>query len=698
MKTIRQLLRQPLKTLTGVLLIAAAVAVLCVGIGQGYASIRTQKNFEKMFTTTAITTINYQYTTEPTVTGSASRFDRHLPEDALIWMQELTEEHPELVKTVSAPGLASAYIPELVPSNYTQYIWPDIRIGNMGRKVAILSLGAYPEGAPYSCAMLEITLTELGEIRDWGTEEEPYIAREVTGTIENVIGLQEGFKDPTGYTARLTMVFTDMEAAESMELVIGERYLVYGMDYYDTHWELVGWYSYLYNNGVYLEELDSERWKIFTEEDWENYDIPNNLAVGIYQFPDRYIWIAAYEEEQYRSVRMTLDALSQSYDGTGRQEGLTEEEYLERYTVPTITRLEGTAEEFLNSEEGALWREMLGNLEVSNHAFPIAGVQNMSWVTAFARDKAEIVQGRDFTQEELESGAKVCIISSVVAQDNGLAVGDTISPQFYDYDPHSPYQKFVEDDYNVTQPGAYFYSDYTPIAATEVYTIVGIYEQDVVWQAPYADAYYLGEEDQLYTFSPNTIFVPETSVPSDMAYGTQGFFYTLILENGAVEDVKYLEATAGYSGLLSYYDQGYAYASAGLFDYEAAAKLAFRTGIVVYAVVMLLFLLLFPGRETKTLMTMYTLGATRSKEIMHVFSGSFAILLVGTLLGLVGGAALWSKLTTLIPASEEVAAAYGLDLNVLLAIGALQLLFVCVLTTALAVFMSRKRSGLRKDR
>ena len=50
MRAIRQLLRQPLKTLTGVLLIAAAVAVLCVGVGQGYASIRTQRNFEKMFT------------------------------------------------------------------------------------------------------------------------------------------------------------------------------------------------------------------------------------------------------------------------------------------------------------------------------------------------------------------------------------------------------------------------------------------------------------------------------------------------------------------------------------------------------------------------------------------------------------------------------------------------------------------------
>ena len=723
MKSIRQLLRQPLKTLTGVLLIAAAVAVLCVGVGQGYASIRTQKNFEEMFTTTAITTINYQYSTERASTGVTSSFNRHLPEDTVAWMEKLVEEHPELVKAVSAPGLASAYIPELIPSNYTQYAWPDSRGGletlyfsslipvsyteyvltnrnmeDMVRKTSILSLGASPEGAPYSCAMLEIVLTEHGEIQSSGTEENPYITMEITGTIENVIGLQEGFKDPTGYTARLTMVFADRKAAEAMELVIGDRYLVYGMDYYDTHWELVYEFSYRHNNGIILEDLDPAKWKIFTEENWENYDIPNENAVGVYHFPEKYVWITPYNAQMYRSITLTLCDLSQSYDGTGCQEGLTAEEYRQRYTAPTIAHLNGTAEEFLASEEGKLWRETLGNIEVNNHAFPIAGIQDLSWITAFARNKAELVQGREFSQEELDSGAKVCIISSVLAQDNGLSVGDTISPQFYNYDPHSPYQKFVEDDYNVTQPGAYFYSSHTPIVTTETYTIVGIYEQDVVWQAPFASATGVGEEDQLYTFSPNTIFVPETSVSSDMAYGTQGFFYALILENGAMDDVKILESQAGYSSLLSYYDQGYADMSKGLFDYAAAASLAFKTGAVVYAVIVLLFLLLYPGRETKTLMTMHSLGATRGAEIAHIFIGSFTILLAGTLLGLIGGGVLWSKLTTLIPASKEVTASYGLDPSVLLGVGSLQLLVVCALTVVLALFMSRKRSGLRKDR
>ena len=699
MKVLRQLIRQPLKTLTGVLLIATAVAVLCVGVGQGYAAIKTQKIFEETFTTTAITTIDYQYTEWDTENGWGDSFSRSLPDGAKAWLESLVTEHPKLIKAVSTPGLASAYIPALIPSNYTQHMGTK-EAGKLGRNESILSLAANPVGMPYSCAMLEISLTEIGEINNTGTDDAPCIVRELTGTIETVIGLQEGFRDPTGYTARLTLSFPDEESASSVELVIGERYLIYGMDYYDMHWDMVSSFSHAYNNGIYLEDIGPKNWHVFTEEDWKNFDIPIPTpdTRGVCHLPLKDVWIDEGDVRRYRAISMTLKNLGQSYDGTGRQEGLTEEEYRERYTVPTIAHLEGTAEEFLASEEGLLWRKMLETMAVNNHAFPIAGVQNMAWVTAFARWKAEITQGRDFTKEELNSGAKVCIISNVLAENNGLSVGDTISPQFYNYDSHSPYQSFVEDDYNVVQPGAYFYSDDTPIVATESYTIVGIYEQDAIWQAPYAVGYYSGEEEQTYTFSPNTIFVPENSVPSDMAYGTQGFFYSLILQNGATEDVKNLEAQAGYSGLLSYNDQGYATISKGLFDYTAVAQLAFRTGIVVYIVVILLFLTLYPARETKTLMTMHSLGATRSVEIAHIFGGSFAILLPGTLLGLVGGAILWRKLTGLIPASEEVSAAYGLDLTVLLGVGAVQLLLTCALAVVLALYMSRKRTGLRKDR
>ena len=700
MKSIRQLLRQPLKTLTGVLLIAAAVAVLCVGVGQGFASLKTQKYFEEMFTTTAVITDTYQHTEVkkrvPKENGGGfdyyheSVFSPHLPDEIRRWLEETVAAHPEIVKEVSTPGLASAYIPALTPINYSQYI-------NTYRNRTETGLDTTPTntmvagqmGAPYSCAVFEITLTGMGEPFAETTGDGERIIRMLTGTIEQVISLQEGFKSPEGYTARLTMVFPDMESADAFELTIGERYLVYGMDYFNLHWGLVAYLSA--NMDGELEDIDPYRWHVITEEEWEKYeDIPRGYGVGIYGLPDRYVWLSEWDVTCYRSITLTLENFGDFYDGTGNQEGLTEAEYRERYTVPTIAHLEGTAEEFLASEEGALWRRMMDNMEVNNHVFPVVGVQKLTYTAEFVRGMSHLVQGRDFTEKELNSGAKVCIISKVLAEQNGLAVGDTISADFFNYDHHSPYQSFVENDSNVTQPAAYFYSEHTPFAAQETYTIVGIYERTQVWRA--------ASVNRLFEFSSNTIFVPEQSVASEMAYGQLGFFYTLILENGTMDELEALETKAGYRGLLSYADQGYSDVSVGLFDYTSMARLAFRTGAVIYAVVVLLFLMLYPGRETKMLMTMHSLGATRRAEIAHIFTGSVVILLPGTALGLVGGGVLWRELTMLVPASEEVAAAYGLDLAVLLGVGAAQFLLTCTLTVVLALCMSRKRSGLRKDR
>ncbi len=691
MKSIRQLLRQPLKTLTGILLIATAVAVLCVGIGQGYASRKTQKNFEEMFTTTAVPTLTYQYSdvivsTNPLTTKTV--YSREIPEPIAQWLEDIGEQYPDIVEAVSQPGLASAYIPELIPSNYSQYGSGENRTETGLRESPTSPLLAKQTGAPYSSAVLAITLTELGEPFVQITNDGERVIRMLMGTIDQVVHLQEGFRSPVGYTARLTMVFPDMESAEAFDATVGEQYLIYGMDYFNLHWELAKKLSDAYE-GAPLEDIDPKRWHIITEEQWEKYRdyIPPHAGVGVYGYPDRYTWLYDWDVICYRSITMTLEDFGQFYTGTGRQEGLTEADYRERYTTPTIAKLEGTVEEFLTSEEGMLWRKKLENMAVNNHVFPIVGVQDLSWIAEFARNDAEIIQGRSFSPEELESGAKVCVISNILAEQNHLQVGDSICANFFNYDHHAPYQSFVEDNTNLTRPTAYFYSDNTPFVIEDVYTIVGIYEQDRVWRTILN-----------YSFSPNTIFVPETSVVAEMAYGTQGFFYTLILRNGTKDEMESLEEQQGFSGFFSYDDQGYADVSDGLFDYVAVAQLALQTGSVVYAVVILLFLLFYPARERKTLLTMHALGATQRMEVMHIFSGSFAILLLGTILGVVSGGFLWQRLTTMIPASEEVAASYGLDLTVLLGVGTGQLLLVCMLTFVLARFMSRERSGLRKDR
>lgn len=188
-------------------------------------------------------------------------------------------------------------------------------------------------------------------------------------------------------------------------------------------------------------------------------------------------------------------------------------------------------------------------MRVNYQTFPVIGVDKLGYVADFARETARIVEGRDFTQEELTSGAKLCIISETLAAANGLTVGDTISPRFYNYDWNSPYQGFVSKGEGVVNHSAYVYTTQTEFSGeAESYVIIGLYRQDNAW----GDV-----SENLYSFTPNTVFVPRASVSSDMDYGNQAFFQTLVLRNGAIQEFRALVDEAGYTDLFVYYDQEY---------------------------------------------------------------------------------------------------------------------------------------------
>src|SRR5699024_7722491 len=106
-----------------------------------------------------------------------------------------------------------------------------------------------------------------------------------------------------------------------------------------------------------------------------------------------------------------------------------------------------TAEEFLTREAGELWKSALEDIQIQNHSFPMIGVEKLEYIPDFLRGTADIVQGRNFTQEELETGAKVCILSESLAQANGLEVGDTLSVQLFPEDVSLPGQ-FATDVVN----------------------------------------------------------------------------------------------------------------------------------------------------------------------------------------------------------------------------------------------------------
>lgn len=708
MKSIRQLLRQPIRTAAGIVLIALAAAIFVTCVGQYLAAGLTKDGLEYNYNTVAMTTRKYSW-------------------EHSEWIQETAEAHPELVKTISDTGLISAYIPELTPDNYTQHF--QAAEGYNGN-----SSGIY--GMPYCCAVLEVVLTEISpEITDevravnvMGDRYEERIAVALTcqGTVERAISLQEGYNDPAGYGIELTFRTFDEEGLAALDLEVGGRYLVYGMDYYDNDFfvrSVISADQANFSQPVDLSKVYerlpkgySAKPSMFTSSGETRYY--ENLVDG----EKTYISVDEGILAKTRSCRLTvcdhsslpdLTAIFDEYNNMIGMELLYDqrllledehsdaftqigtrlvpaEEYIADYSVPTVARLDGTAEGFLASEAGAAWRKAMEAAEINYHAFPVLAVDKLGYQAEFARGHAEIVEGRDFTQAELEAGKQVCILSQSLAEANGLRVGDTITLQSYAYDPNVNEDVGTYPDPRSDGDGFYvepsFYSSVRGFSGEPVtYTVVGLYSRENSWQ-----------DGSYYAFTPNTIFIPKASAKVPMITSEEGAFRSYVLENGAEEAFDALVKEAGYNGLFVYYDQGYEQVKNGLAAYASVSGQALYVGTAAALGILLLYILLFPLRQRRHLTAMSALGATRGQRIAHLAAYDLGMLLPGAALGTLTGALVWKRVTAELLASVDVLIPLSLEPWRILAIGGLFLLFTAVVLFGCAVLQTREGTYMRR--
>ena len=356
----------------------------------------------------------------------------------------------------------------------------------------------------------------------------------------------------------------------------------------------------------------------------------------------------------------------------------------ERYAVPNIVPIEGNAEDFLSSEEGTLWQETLGHLDVTAHCFPVLAVEDVLNVGEFLRGSTRIVSGRTFTPEESAEGERLCVISEQVAATSGVTVGDIITLRIYAVDRESPWQTFVEDGCGITNPAAYRFGRTTPFTGeAQEYTVVGIYRCGGAWASV---------EDNLYAISPNTVFVPKASVACKLSYADQGAFRTVVLHNDELRAFMEMADEAGYEDLFVYCDQGYNDVAQSIGEYRITAGRAMIVGSIIYGIILLLYLILFPAGLERNLILMDSMGATRPERMGHVTLSSFGILSAGTALGCILGALLWSRVVEKLTHSAEVSLELSLDPLGFVQIALGQLSLAMVLIWILSYWMTRPRT------
>ena len=220
----------------------------------------------------------------------------------------------------------------------------------------------------------------------------------------------------------------------------------------------------------------------------------------------------------------------------------------------------------------------------------------------------------------------------------------------------------------------------------EEYEIVGIFRQNNAWE----------NVDDPYGFTPNTIFVPKGSISGDARTGTKGIFYTLVLHNGKMEELQKLQNEAGYPDLFLCFDRGYSDIVEALSAYEGVSEKAFYIGIAGCAVIMLLFLVLFPLQQGRNLAIMSSLGAPRGKRIGFVVGSSLGILLPGVAIGGTAGALLWKQVAAKLMESVNVLIPMNADTVVLSVSISVALLVTMLLAVTLIAIAISGDKGLSK--
>lgn len=676
MKTFKQMLRQPVKSVLGVALVALAVAVLCVCVGQAMSVRSATEMLKEQFTTVAI-----PLGSENAGGGAVPRVD----EETLAWVETIREEYPGMIKSIARHGVLSAYVPELTPLNIVSENYePD----TTGLNFEYQYYQPGPYNRPYCCAMLVIELEQIGApveqvltcpvedrgISDFLTAEayQQWYAGaekisvttgwqvELSGRVTEIVSLPEGYREQVGRVARLKLTVSDPGEVETMGLRTGERYIVYGMDYMDEYWKWLGTENQESSLAMWkFDPFDESKFQLLTEEQRERnkkyYESSGDeklLRIQAY-YDGRFLYeedlwylnassmslagpLDFVEYEEIRGEDGRLLELRQKETVTyqtldGQTVTVTPDAYWQTYRIPSIAPLEGSVEAFLESEAGAAWQAALARNEINNHAFAVIGVDSLTTLADFSLQKTRIVSGREFTEEELAAGARVCILPEELAVANGLGVGDTVALSLYAHDPGLPYQQ-VELAGEDVNPAAAFWFETVPFTETETYTVIGLSRSEETWPQV--------EEDP-YAFSANTLLVPKTSVKTEMEYRTGIPYLTLVLENESLEQFHQLAMRSGYAGRFRYNDQGYSAIAKNFYNYQKLAVRVRIVGILVYGILLGLFLLLYPGGQRRNVRLMESLGLGRGRRFVSVLLLTLTLALTGSVLGGLLGCLLW---------------------------------------------------------
>lgn len=284
----------------------------------------------------------------------------------------------------------------------------------------------------------------------------------------------------------------------------------------------------------------------------------------------------------------------------------------------------------------AYWENVMKAAYINARTYTVTLTNDVSGVAAFHLNGAYLKEGRAITQEEYETGAKVCMVSDRQANYQGWKIGDKLDMSFY------VSESFVFRNTKNVEHGYPVYNQNTDGYFNQgEYEIVGIYGQrDVAGNSEISSS--------TLSLPWNTIYIPEKSVQNatpEAELPVHGNLLTIWLENGSIDHfLEQMDALGlteyredRYNPSFAFYDQGYSIIQPSLQAMNSTSKLLLILSSVFLLVVSALLAHFFAQNQKQSVGILRMLGGSKKQAMLGVLACGLLLVTVGTLCGAVLG-------------------------------------------------------------
>ncbi len=266
--------------------------------------------------------------------------------------------------------------------------------------------------------------------------------------------------------------------------------------------------------------------------------------------------------------------------------------------------------------------------------FPVLATDSIDLLPTFHSGNAFISSGREITEEEFETGAKVCLIPQCwTLRTLQYEVGKTLSvPLVCTLSGYTPDQTVygqdgIEQRYSLLNASGTRFSTF----------FMGNYEIVGTYSLANSSLQSSGKTELI----ENLILVPQSSITADDAnfafFAPMNSFTTSFqIENGTVEEFdKAFKAAVPESDRLSitYDDNGYEDMKTSLSDMKRSALLMLLVGIFTACAMIAVVLFFFVRRQKREIAVMRGLGAGKAHCRTTVLMGILILSMIACILG-----------------------------------------------------------------